>query len=271
MSNQTFPGSVGALGEVSNCEIRRNYAPFGGWDTFVPMNGKPSADVVTVVRKKGWAARQPPLLGSAVAAGVTRSSGPRAHPGVYKGADTRRAGRNVGDGDVSRSPLRPATLENNTFAEKRSRTEGPERSFSRKTDFVSPTKRLKEEKSREGCDAKPSGGKDHGRRIPGQRNYATDANCHARLGKVGHARVDAEPPQQFLPPMSECPASPPRLSRVKDSKTSGLHASKNGSSFTREVAQTTATLGLSTPGHQRNKTAKVSEWEGPAAKQSSAA
>lgn len=284
VSNQALPGSAGALGgEGSHGEIRRNDTPatlfgagtpLGGWDTFVPMNDKPSPDVVTLVRKKGWAARQQPLLpGSVAAAGGASSSKHRAHPGVYRGVDARRARRNPGDGDASRSPLRPAILENN-FHKKSSRTEGPERSFPRKTGFVSPAKRRKEERGRGGFDANPSSaGRDHGsgRRLADQRNYVTDANGHARQGKFGHARVDAEAPQQSLQPMSECPASPPTLSRAKGSKASGQHASTTGSSSAGEVAQTPVPLGLSTPGHQRNKAAKVSKREGPAAKPSSIA
>lgn len=269
MSNQTLPGGVDALGDGFKGETRRNDippalfgtgAPFGGWDTFVSMNVKPSPDVITLVRKKGWAARQHQQLpGSLAAGGGTSSSRPRAHPGTHRGTDTRRARRNMGDGDVSRSSLRPATLEIK-LKENSYRTAGPGRSFTRKTDLVSPAKRPKEAQGREVCDTNPSsGGKDRHSGMTSQRNHATNANGHARQGKIGHARIDAETPPQSFQSMSECPASPPKLSRAKDSKASGAHTSTNVSSSAREAAQADVPLGLSTSGHQRNKAVKVSE------------
>lgn len=302
MSNTTIPaGNIGAtLKEDTNGDTTRREdvtpmllgptflgtgTPLGGWDTFVPMNGTPSPDVVTLTRKKGWAARQP-LLGSVAAVAGTISSKSRDYPEAYRNTTTRRGerGKKVCESDVGRSPLRRAASEKNTaLKENSSRTKGigervptkaeetGRRLFSGKVGFASPKKRPKDGNLLEACGASssPRGRRENrGVLTTDRRNSVRDANGQPpRQGKVGRGWVDEDAPQQtpqpqqLLQPMSECPASPPKLSRIKDNTRSRLHTSLNGKSFSREMTQTATPLGLSTPGHQRNKAAKVSGFE----------
>lgn len=238
----------------------------GGWDTFLPMGAKPSPDVVCLVRKKGWAARQQqeqqqlqrPRLSSGGGAAAGDSLQSRV-PGTYgriKKHRTRQKAR-AGGSDDSGSPVRQAA---ESGASKRNR----------RSDLAagSPGKRLNERhQTRTGLDTTQSNGTnasknnrlggDEGRRIDKTVDRALSRQCVLPPKEDRTANVEGKPAlsRQHLP-MSDCLASPPRLSRAREG---GIPVLPSGwSSPAARRLDGVASLGLSTPGAgNRKSTAKV--------------
>lgn len=226
----------------------------GDWDTFVPMSAKPNPDVVCVVRKKGWAARQQQqsLAQPKVVATSKDSTRPQFSMTYGRGKKTHcRARRNPGatsndDANFRGTPVRPG------------------RSAVAKTGLtMSPRQTSKGRAQATKIPPSTSAGRiDNNNRHAGGNACRSGGNArdgHPSGGDVQHniASDVRQTHSHHHQPMSDCLASPPRLSRLKGSGIPALSSVSPGwasSARHREMAP----LGLSNPGvSNQTRAAKV--------------
>lgn len=257
LSPEGYENKAGGTTSTTGQEVGES----SGWGTFVPMGAIPSPDVVCLVRKKGWAARQQQEQqqlqrpGQSTQAGTAAGDSLRSRvPGTYGQVKKHRT-RQKARAAVS-SPVRQAA---EGGAGKRNRS-----------DFAaagSPGKRLNEHhQTRTALNAAPSNGTNRsnnrlqegeGRSIDKTRDRTLSRQYASPPNEDGLGNVEANSrlSRQHLP-MPDCLASPPRLSRAREG---GIPALSSGwSSPTAPRLDDTVPLGLSTPGGgNRKSTAKV--------------
>lgn len=236
----------------------------GGWDTFLPMGAKPSPDVVCLVRKKGWAARQQQLQRPVQPTEAETAAGDSIRsrvPGTYgrvkkKPRREHENARAAGTTGSSSSPVRQAATES---ASKRDRH-----------DFAaagSPGKRLNGQfRTRTALNATPFNGTHRSRNLNRHKDGAglsIDKTGDRALTR-NNPRPSREDRQENMEarlshhhlPMPHCLASPPRLSRAREG---GIPELSSGWSFPSGPRHDgSVPLGLSTPGGgNRKSTSKV--------------
>lgn len=230
-----------------------------GWGTFVPMGAKPSPDVVYLIRKKGWAARQQQLqrpaqsTAAGTAAGASlRSRAAGTHGRVKKQPRrSRQKAKGSGGADSSGPDLQTST---ESGATERSRN-----------DFAaagSPGKRLSEQhETLTALTLTPSNSANYGNRrgrgigTTGDRAPVRKDALSWREERQENARTEPRLSRHHLP-MSDCLASPPRISRDREGR---IPAAPSGLSFPSALLHDDGVpLGLSTSGRGNQKsTAKV--------------
>eukprot|EP00752_Nemacystus_decipiens_P001572 g1533.t1 len=248
------------------CNTGEEVAGGGGWDTFVPMGAKPNPDVVCLVRKKGWAARQQQEQQQLQRAGQSTEAGTAARdlirslvPGTYGQAKKRRRPQKLrvgGSNDSRGSPVRRAAAGG-----------ASRRSGSEIVAAGSPGKRWNEQHhARTALDATPSNGTNRSNNGQGGESRSIDkARDRALTTEDAHQPKEdrqenvqgySRPSRQQLP-MSDCLASPPRISPARDDGIPAL-SSRWSSPSARRLNDMTP-LGLSTPG-DGNRKSKAKVW-----------
>lgn len=233
----------------------------GGWDTFVPMSAKPNPDVVCLVRKKGWAARQqqqqslvqPKAV--AIANDSTRSRVPMTYG---RGKKKHRRARRKSPG---------ATISDD--ANFRGSPVHPGRSAVSKTGLaMSPGQTSKGlVQARTVCAIPPStsaGRTDNNDRRAGGNDRSSGDNTrdgNPSRGGMQHDNIASDARQPYPhhhQPMSDCLASPPRLSRIKGGGIPALLPISPGWPASSARHPEVAPLGLSSPGiSNQTRPAKV--------------
>lgn len=238
----------------------------GGWNTFVPMGAKPDPDVVCLIRKKGWAARQQqlerPVQSTEAGAAVGDSIQSRVS-GTYRRFKKQprrlRQKASAADSKGSGNPVLRATTESGTSKQNTINLAAA----------GSPGKKWNEQyRNRTTLDVNPPNGSNsikNNNRFRGGAGRSID-----KARDVALTRKDASPSREdkqenaeaeswlahHHQPMSDCLASPPRLSRAREDGIPALSSGWSSPSAARHNRMTP--LGLSTAGGgNRKSTSKV--------------